>query len=295
MCTYNGEAYVKEQIDSILKQSHTDLHLYIQDDGSSDGTPALLAQYKTNDRVKLYLDCPHLGYPACFYDLLSKVPAYDLYAFSDQDDVWLGGKIKRAVLSLSKYDKNVPALLFSNYYVCDEHLGTKHISQSPPGDDFFLYTLYSCLGLGCTYVFNDAARKLVTEHQPLTYPGKDTWIGMCVSALGNVCFDQRPELLHRRHAGTTSPYDKGFLHVQKKRFETYFRGDGLKEVTTRMAEFRKIFANDLAPGINGTLSFFLNTKQRKSQRIKKAFYPKRLRYSLTDEIMLRLLFLSGRL
>ena len=87
MATYNGEKYLKEQIDSLLSQTYTDWTLYIHDDGSTDGTKNILSSYHQEyDKIQV------LDYPSChgakenFFSLLNAVDA-DYYFFSDQDEM----------------------------------------------------------------------------------------------------------------------------------------------------------------------------------------------------------------
>ena len=61
MSTYNGEKYVAEQIDSILDQTYKDIHLYIRDDGSTDGTMDVLKRYVKDPRVTVY-EGKNVGY-----------------------------------------------------------------------------------------------------------------------------------------------------------------------------------------------------------------------------------------
>ena len=96
MATYNGKDYIGEQIDSLLAQSFTNWHLYIHDDGSTDGTDKVIHQYE--NRYPQHISI--LNYPsqggACgnFLSMLENVSA-DYYMFCDQDDVWLPEKIER--------------------------------------------------------------------------------------------------------------------------------------------------------------------------------------------------------
>ena len=60
MCTYNGDRFLKEQIDSILSQSWQNLELVISDDASTDGTVLILKQYESNERVRIFYQVQQL-------------------------------------------------------------------------------------------------------------------------------------------------------------------------------------------------------------------------------------------
>ena len=96
MSTYNGERYLREQIDSLLNQTYKDWKLYIRDDGSTDETISIIESY-VNDYPDLIVllkdDLGNLGSARSFMRILSVVDA-DYYMFCDQDDVWLPNKVK---------------------------------------------------------------------------------------------------------------------------------------------------------------------------------------------------------
>ncbi|MCR4658415.1 MAG: glycosyltransferase [Lachnospiraceae bacterium] len=271
--------------------------MYIRDDRSTDYTREILMEYSTHPKVTLIPGDDHLGYPQCFYDLLSGVTDADYYAFSDQDDVWFADKILRAVKLLRKCNPKRPALYYAGCYICDRDLKILHSTKGPSRKPDFPYSLYSSsLGLGFTYVLNEKARKLVTVYQPKEILTKDWWIGMCCTAFGSACYDPVPCALHRRHENAATPEAKTFAQIQRHRIKYFvFSDEGFGFVRDGLSEFYDVFHDRLPPGANKTLSLFLNTPSRPLSGIKKAFYPKRLRYELFDEILLRLIFLSGRL
>lgn len=96
MSTYNGEKYLKEQIDSILSQEGVDVRLYIRDDGSSDRTTDILASYQEHKNVKIEKG-NNLGFAKSFLTALDECDEADYYAFSDQDDVWEKDKLSTAI------------------------------------------------------------------------------------------------------------------------------------------------------------------------------------------------------
>ena len=120
MSTYNGEKYLREQIDSILAQEGVDVTLYIRDDGSSDSTIEIINEYLTKtNRIKFYIG-ENIGVGNSFMQLVYDCPEdYDYYAFSDQDDIWLTEKMQVAVDSLKEYSN--PFLYCSNQILVDKN------------------------------------------------------------------------------------------------------------------------------------------------------------------------------
>lgn len=94
MATYNGENFLKEQIDSILAQTYPILELIIQDDCSTDSTRNILREYALKyDVIKLYLNDENIGFRRNFSSACEKVNG-ELVALSDQDDIWLPNHIE---------------------------------------------------------------------------------------------------------------------------------------------------------------------------------------------------------
>ena len=104
MATYNGEQYIKEQIDSILINMKENDELIISDDGSKDKTKQIIAEYQNKDkRIKL-IDGPHKGVKQNFANAIEK--ANGKYIFlSDQDDIWKKDKIYKVIIKYKKQKK----------------------------------------------------------------------------------------------------------------------------------------------------------------------------------------------
>ena len=101
MSTYNGERYLREQIDSILQQIDVEIELIIRDDGSNDGTVQIIEEYASKYPCISYYCGDNVGVGKSFMELLKNAPTADYYAFSDQDDVWLKDKLIRAVKAIT--------------------------------------------------------------------------------------------------------------------------------------------------------------------------------------------------
>lgn len=88
MCTYNGDKYLEQQIDSILCQTYPIHELIIQDDCSTDRTVTIIEAYQKRDpRVKLYINEAPLGFNYNFSSAFAKAEG-EYIASSDQDDIW---------------------------------------------------------------------------------------------------------------------------------------------------------------------------------------------------------------
>lgn len=136
MATYNGEKYIKEQIDSILEQTFSNFDLIIRDDGSSDNTLDVIRSYVRRDsRITLYINqkAEH-GVCLNFYELLREAKKigdkYSYFFFSDQDDIWEINKVEIEIEKIKKCkDHYLPILVYSDLMIMDE-LGNNQCRMS---------------------------------------------------------------------------------------------------------------------------------------------------------------------
>ena len=129
MATYNGEKYIKEQIESVINQTYTNWKLLIRDDNSRDKTIEIIKEYEKKDaRIRLIKDNKgNLGFVKNFEELI-KNSKEEYIMFSDQDDYWLENKLEvyhNRLNKLSEDDLKKPLLLHSNSFVCDKNLNIK--------------------------------------------------------------------------------------------------------------------------------------------------------------------------
>ena len=119
VATYNGEKYLREQLDSIIKQTYKNIRILISDDCSKDRTQEILQEYeKKDDRIKIFLHDRNLGSNKNFEFLLRQVES-KFYMLSDQDDVWLPEKIEKTI---QKQKETGADLVFGDLEVVNEKI-----------------------------------------------------------------------------------------------------------------------------------------------------------------------------
>lgn len=206
LCTYDGQQYLPEQLESFEAQTHTDWIVCASDDGSKDDTHAILARYQSQwqpGQLQVFSG-PRKGFVANFLSLTCNPAVHaDLYAYSDQDDVWHAEKLERAAHWHASIPAGVPALYCTRTALIDGSgapIGKSPLFTRPPS---FANALTQNVGGGNTMVFNDAARQLllVAGPQPEAV-AHDWWVYLLISACGGrVHYDPRPSLLYRQHGG----------------------------------------------------------------------------------------------
>ena len=204
LCTLQGSAHLAEQLDSICHQSHESWSIWASDDGSDDGTLAVLRGYqeKLGESRLTILHGPAQGFAANFLSLTCnpKIQA-DYYAYADQDDVWEVDKLARALDCLSGFTLLNPSLYCSrtlNVDVNNREIGLSRRHTKPPD---FANALVQSIGGGNTMLFNDAARQLLLAAGPdIRVVSHDWWAYMLISGCGgSVLFDNFPLVRYRQH------------------------------------------------------------------------------------------------
>ena len=219
MATYNGEKYLKEQIDSILNQSYSNFKLIISDDCSTDKTRDILKEYENKDkRIKVYYQEKNMGYVRNFEFLLKKVEN-QIYMLSDQDDYWLPEKIERTYKKLKEENAD---LVFTDLIVVDDNKSIINSSfnrlmklerkiQKTLGTYNLVY-LYNCV-TGCTIM---GKKSMLSKILPIPKKSKhlihDHWIALVTSMNGKIVYLSEKLIEYRQHTNNQI----GINHVTTK-------------------------------------------------------------------------------
>jgi glycosyltransferase involved in cell wall biosynthesis len=233
--TFNGEAFLRQQLDSIEAQTFADWKVWVSDDGSSDGTAAMLAAYgKRWGAARWHVQAgPAHGFAANFLCMACRPDIQaELYAYCDQDDEWLPEKLQRAVEWLRQQPASVPALYCSRTELIDAQGTLLGYSPHFTGRPGFGNALVQTLGGGNTMVFNQAARLLLCQMGTVDVAFHDWWTYLVVSGAGGaVHYDPRPSLRYRQYANNVLGSNRGWA-ASKKRVQMMFHGS-LREWSDR--------------------------------------------------------------
>ncbi len=205
LSTHNGSAYLGEQLDSLLGQSHQEWQIFWRDDGSGDNTPGLMrdfaAQAGAGRVVDLNDNSGRVGITASYLGLLRKVPRGRIVAFADQDDVWLPDKLARGVARLSAMPAHAPGLYCARQKVVGADLSPLRVSPRVRGCPGFPQSMTQNIATGCTVMLNQSAAALLADAQEPANTLHDWWSYVLVSASGGqVAVDDTPTVLYRQHA-----------------------------------------------------------------------------------------------
>lgn len=234
MATYNGERFIKEQIDSILCQLSEDDEVIISDDGSTDKTLEIIESYNDN-RIKVFHHkkdekLMRVKYGRNFYYATQNFEnaikhAQGEYIFlSDQDDIWVEGKKKKCLELLKKYD-----CVVHNYKIIDVN-GTikkdKQFEKKPIHSSIFKNILDNHFR-GCCMAFT---KKMLDYVIPIpgNIIGHDYWIGTLINYYGDVFYEMEPLLESRWYSTSVSATKRTSIFYKLKYrlilfFEIIFR------------------------------------------------------------------------
>lgn len=215
MATYNGDKYIRPQLDSLLRQTYADWVLYIHDDGSTDDTRDILAEYQAKEsRINVVTgEGKTLGTCGNFSLLLDQVAVSDYIMFCDQDDVWLPDKIEITLRAMQKainqFGNDTPLLIHTDLQVVDTEL--KLIAASHQAYAKLGHITTGQLGrlLAQPYVFGCAMminKSLFNASRPISPAAEmhDCWIALVAAAVGRVIFIPRATILYRQHVNNVS-------------------------------------------------------------------------------------------
>jgi hypothetical protein len=279
LATYNGERFLREQIDSILTQDYVNLRVLARDDGSSDATISILNEYaeRLPNRFRVMPSSPGTGSPKGNFLMLMRASSAQYICFSDQDDVWLPDKVsrtKRAMDELeSRWGADIPSLVFTDARVVDAQLRTLHESfwahEKIEADR--IHNLALLLGrsvvTGCTMLLN---RRLLEMSfaMPSGASMHDRWIGLLACTLGKACAVKAQTLLYRQHDRNVAGIGKGTTSLPEL-FRRLVKREGRQmqwAISQRQAEaFLRAYSAELSPKDRDLLEAYLQCGARESR------------------------------
>lgn len=221
MCTYNGEEFLEDQLDSILNQDYKNWTLYVNDDGSKDNTLNILKTYQKKWGAKKLIirKGPREGFCKNFLQIIKdkKINA-DLYFLSDQDDLWMPHKLSHTLKKIAKLDATKPNLYCSRTtYVSSD--AKKILGQS----DLFLMpvsfknALIQSIAGGNTMAFNNPLKKVMQKYPRVDVVSHDWWLYIINELIGGQTFyDSESTILYRQHSRSLIGSNTGFLAKMKR-------------------------------------------------------------------------------
>jgi hypothetical protein len=206
LATFNGERFLRQQIDSLLAQ---DANILARDDGSRDATPQILADYATQypTRFRILEGPPTGNAKDNFLELIRHATA-DYICFADQDDIWLSNKVQQCLAAIKSLEattgSQTPLLAFHDLRVVDESLTTIHESMwsfsgiHPDDANHLPRLLGRSIVTGCAAMINRPMLELA-RHMPEEAAMHDRWIALLAASMGRAAILREQLVLYRQH------------------------------------------------------------------------------------------------
>lgn len=224
LCTYNGEKYIKDQLDSLQRQTHRNIKVFISDDGSCDKTIEIIKTFYDKLNIKI-IKGPKLGAANNFiFNLKQNIHEANYFCFCDQDDIWDPLKIQVSLNCISRFD-HVPAMYCSRTNIiseCGRFLRRSHFWNTNPCFD---HALCQSIAGGNTMLFNKKTAELmflisfknkIPAHDWLTY--------LLVTAVdGYVYYDDCAYIGYRQH-GQNQVGCSSNIFGRLRRFNAFLKG-----------------------------------------------------------------------
>lgn len=293
MSTYNGEKYLREQIDSILNQDYPAIQLLVRDDGSKDGTIQILKEYESKYHNFSYYEGSNLGVIRSFFDLLQHIPKeVDYIALSDQDDVWLKEKISVAVKVLQKGESKKPLLYCSNPRLVDGKL--KPLPNRLEGllvKPSFGNAIIENKAQGCTCVMNKELLQLMVGRIPTYTVMHDWWIYLVATCFGEVRYDQTGYILYRQHEENVVGTKASFWDEWIGRIKRFGQNKG--KIPRQLRAFIKLYdvEGKQREYIDNVLKYKHSWRSKRKILFDKSVYRQRK----LDNLIFKMLFLFNKI
>lgn len=292
LSTFNGERYLRKQIESVLSQKNVDVYLLVRDDGSTDSTRTILQKYEEQGALSLILG-ENIGWRRSFMELVYAAPIADYYAFCDQDDIWLPEKLSTAVSALEALNKKERPILYGSnlfYYKDGKVEGKLNLNPNYSKQSSLVRTL-TC---GCTLVFNKELQLLLEQNRPKFIEAHDSWVFMTALYLGEIIYDPNAYILYRQHDYNQIGAKTSFLERLKRAINAFKHGR--KQCKRRAAEeFLNVFNRYLSDEDKLIVSRFANYTKGIGFKIRLLLDNRYTMGKKSSDILLKLKILTNKI
>ncbi len=272
LASYNGEKYIREQLDSILNQTFSDLSIVISDDLSTDGTPAIIREYEEQypGRVRSLRNSERSGSAQNNFFRLLKSEADDYIMLCDQDDVWLPDKVEVTLREMKKLEAEwgeaVPLLVHGDLSVTDKEGGILHQSMAEYQkiavyDNRFSHYLVENNITGNTVMINRALLEFIAD-VPKECVMHDWWLGLLASCFGRISYIDHPLVLYRQHGENQMGSKSGKeQYAERIRNQDAVR-ENYRKMFAQAQMFLKLYGNEISLEQREVLEHFIKLPEK---------------------------------
>lgn len=293
LSTYNGDAHLREQLESFFAlEGAEDISLLVRDDGSKDGTCEILREYERRKDVRVIYG-ENVGLNASMQILFENAdPDCLYYAYADQDDVWLKDKLSRAVRTLDACDPQTPVLYAARSHLTDVNGNIIGETCLPKRSPSFENAMVQNVCIGHTQVYNRPMLALLATHFHKDIFVIDHWAYLLAAAFGEVVFDPSLVTLYRQHGKNAIGYGHTLLSKVKNRFRRARAGVPGAH-TRQLLALASLDDVTWKKGAREALDRFLSAKGSLPRRFAYLLRRGAFRQGFVENLGFRILFLFG--
>ncbi len=295
LSTYNGERYLREQLDSFVTLSNFDeVKVLIRDDGSHDSTRQILEEYREKYGFELIFG-ENIGINASMHELVSKRDRLcEYFSFADQDDKWLPEKLARGMYMLDREGGGEPMLYASRSYLADEELNIIGKTLTPRRKLSFYNAILQNVCAGHTQIINSALAELIERGGAPQAGVFDHRVYTVSASLGRVVFDGECTTLHRQHATNAIGYENTPMRTFRRRVGRVLHTELARQYTRELSDFLKSYGDVIPERQLKEGERFIMRQRNFFTRLGYIFITKAYRNSRLEGPIFRLMYLFGK-
>lgn len=260
MCTYNGEKYIKEQVQSILDNTVNSWKIFIMDDQSADDTIKIAKEFQRKCPEKIFINCNQnqrgaiVNFLSHTYEIGLQMTNDDFIMLCDQDDIWNPDKIQKTMNGMNelinKFGNDIPLLACTDATVVDDAMNI--INQSfHKMNNYNIHKLdFSHLMMenkvqGCTILLN-RSMALMLDRLPRKATMHDGWLALIASAFGKIKYIDEPTMKYRQHGDNIQGSMEYIKDVKSKFLNLGSQRKIVMSTTGQIEEFLAIYGDMLS-------------------------------------------------
>lgn len=275
MAAYNGEKYIKQQIESIMKNTYENIHLTIYDDTKEKQTSAAmtdilnLMKEKYGDKITYKKNEQNKGCTRNFLEGLQDSAA-EYTMFSDQDDYWNKDKVELTLEKMkemeSKYGKDTPLVVFTDAIVVDSKLNlihrsfhrSNHLNTNRLG---LAHLLMENKLIGCTMMMNQALKNKIIAI-PENARVHDWWIALVAASFGRIGYLEESTILYRQHEDNVIGNQEYGSYIKRRLASLKSQREVIYSNMKQAEEFLNIYHMFLTKEQKSVIGRFANLNKR---------------------------------
>lgn len=276
MCTYNGERYIQEQLQSIEQNLAQDWKIIVSDDQSTDNTVKILKDFEKKNPGKMIININKAkkgaihNFLSSIYTIGVEMNDNDFIMLCDQDDVWNADKISKTMHDMREqivlYGNTIPLLVCTDVSVVDSKMNIIHESFRKMNHYNishldFAHLLMENKVQGCTIMIN-RGMALMLDKLPYSAMMHDGWLAFIAAAFGKIKYIDQPTMKYRQHTANVQGSIAFREDIKNKLSNLGGQRQIVMNTAAQVREFIEIYGDRLSDTIKREAEAFATLPQQ---------------------------------